>query len=57
MEKIMLKSENKIFKNLYNEFGWEIENAFQLKHHSYKAPKQYVESMGTNWVQKNQVTL
>ena len=29
MEKIMLKSENKIFKNLYNEFGWEIENAFQ----------------------------
>ena len=25
----MLKSENKIFKNLYNEFGWEIENAFQ----------------------------
>ena len=27
MEKIMLKTENKIFKNLYNEHGWEIENA------------------------------
>ena len=23
----MLKKENRIFKNLYNEFGWEIENA------------------------------
>ena len=23
----MLKKENKIFKNLYNEHGWEIENA------------------------------
>ena len=25
MEKIMLKPENKIFKNLYNDLGWEIE--------------------------------
>ena len=25
----MLKPENKIFKNLYNEFGWEID--MQLK--------------------------
>ena len=23
----MLKSENKIFKNLYNELGWEINSA------------------------------
>ena len=22
----MLKEENKIFKNLYNEYGWELEN-------------------------------
>ena len=25
----MLKKENKIFQNLYNEHGWEIENALQ----------------------------
>ena len=25
----MLKSENKIFKNLYNDLGWEIENAIK----------------------------
>ena len=25
----MLKEENKIFKNLYNEQGWELENAFK----------------------------
>ena len=25
----MLKPENKIFKNLYNEFGWEIDNAIK----------------------------
>ena len=29
MEKTMLKPENKIFKNLYNEHGWEIENALK----------------------------
>ena len=29
MEKNMLKKEDKIFKNLYNEFGWEIEKAVQ----------------------------
>ena len=23
----MLKEENKIFKNLYNDLGWEIDNA------------------------------
>ena len=25
----MLKPENKIFKNLYNEHGWEIDNDFK----------------------------
>ena len=25
----MLKEENKIFKNLYNNFGWEIDNAIK----------------------------
>ena len=25
----MLKKEDKIFKNLYNEYGWEIENAIK----------------------------
>ena len=26
----MLKKENKIFKNLYNDHGWEIDNAIKL---------------------------
>ena len=25
----MLKKENKIFKNLYNDFGWDIENSIK----------------------------
>ena len=25
----MLKSEDKIFKNLYNQLGWEIDNAIK----------------------------
>ena len=25
----MLKKENRIFKNLYNEFGWDIENSLK----------------------------
>ena len=25
----MLKQENKIFKNLYNNYGWEIDNAIK----------------------------
>ena len=29
MDLIMLKEENKIFKNLYNNLGWEIEKAIQ----------------------------
>ena len=31
MEKIMLKPENKIFKNLYNELGWEIDGKSDKK--------------------------
>ena len=27
--KSMLKQENKIFKNLYNDQGWEIDNALK----------------------------
>ena len=33
----MLKEENRIFKNLYNEFGWEIDNA--IKRNDWKIPK------------------
>ena len=29
MEKSMLKEENKIFKNLYNEYGWKINDALK----------------------------
>ena len=29
MEKNMLKKEDKIFKNLYNELGWEIESSIK----------------------------
>ena len=31
MEQIMLKEENKIFKNLYNNHGWEIDNAIRTR--------------------------
>ena len=31
MEEIMLKKEDKIFQNLYNEFGWEIENSIEKR--------------------------
>ena len=33
----MLKPEDKIFKNLYNEFGWEIDNA--IKRNDWKNTK------------------
>ena len=29
MEPKMLKEENKIFKNLYNDYGWEIDKALK----------------------------
>ena len=40
MEKIMLKPENKIFKNLYNEHGWEIDQA--IKRDDWKDTKNII---------------
>ena len=36
----MLKPENKIFKNLYNEHGWEIDKA--LKRDDWKEKKDLI---------------
>ena len=36
----MLKKENRIFKNLYNEFGWDIENS--LKRDDWKDTKDII---------------
>ena len=47
MRKNMLKEENKIFKNLYNEFGWEIENS--LKRDDWKNTKDII-SKGREWI-------
>ena len=47
MEKIVLKVENKIFKNLYNEHGWEIENA--IKRDDWKDTKNII-SKGRDWI-------
>ena len=43
----MLKEENKIFKNLYNQFGWEIENSF--KRDDWKNTKEII-SKGKEWI-------
>ena len=43
----MLKPENKIFKNLYNEFGWEIDNA--VKRDDWKDTKSII-SKGREWI-------
>ena len=39
----MLKSDDKIFKNLYNELGWDIENAIKSLNtiYSMKSEKFY----------------
>ena len=47
MEKIMLKAEDKIFKNLYNELGWEIENS--IKRDDWKDTKDLI-SKGRDWI-------
>ena len=47
MEKIMLKPENKIFKNLYNDHGWEIENA--IIRDDWKDTKNII-SKGREWI-------
>ena len=43
----MLKPENKIFKNLYNTIGWEIENA--IKGDDWKDTKNLI-SKGRDWI-------
>ncbi len=43
----MLKQENKIFKNLYNELGWKIDEAIQRD--DWKATKNLI-SKGRDWI-------
>ena len=43
----MLKQENKIFKNLYNNFGWEIDSA--IKRDDWKDTKNII-SKGREWI-------
>ena len=47
MGKNMLKKENRIFKNLYNEFGWDIENS--LKRDDWKNTKDLINK-GREWI-------
>ena len=46
-KKIMLKEENKIFKNLYNDLGWEIDNA--IKRDDWKDTRNII-SKGREWI-------
>ena len=43
----MLKEENKIFKNLYNEYGWELENA--VKRDDWLDTKKIIDK-GRDWI-------
>ena len=43
MEKTMLKEENKIFKNLYNDYGWEIDSA--IKRDDWKDTKSFISNV------------
>ena len=43
----MLKEENKIFKNLYNKLGWELENSF--KRDDWSNTKEII-SKGREWI-------
>ena len=43
----MLKPEDRIFKNLYNELGWEIDSAF--KRDDWKDTKNII-SKGREWI-------
>ena len=43
----MLKPENKIFKNLYNQLGWEIDHA--IKRDDWKDTKNII-SKGREWI-------
>ena len=40
----MLKPENRIFKNLYNQYGWEIDNA--IKREDWKDTKDIISKVG-----------
>ena len=40
----MLKQENKIFKNLYNDYGWEVK--MQFKRDDWKIPKELFQKGG-----------
>ena len=42
----MLKPENKIFKNLYNNYGWKIEKA--IERDDWKDTKTYFK--GREWI-------
>ena len=43
----MLKEENKIFKNLYNNLGWEIDKA--IERDDWKDTKEII-SKGKEWI-------
>ena len=43
----MLKEENKIFKNLYNNLGWEIDKA--IERDDWKDTKEII-SKGKDWI-------
>ena len=43
----MLKKEDKIFKNLYNDLGWEINNS--IKRDDWKNTKDLI-SKGRDWI-------
>ena len=47
MGKNMLKKEDKIFKNLYNELGWEIDSS--IKRDDWKDTKDLI-SKGREWI-------
>ena len=47
MEKSMLKKEDKIFKNLYNELGWEIDKS--ILRDDWKNTKDLI-SKGREWI-------
>ena len=43
----MLKDEDRIFKNLYNDLGWEIDSA--IKNGDWKQTKDII-SKGKDWI-------
>ena len=43
----MIKEENKIFKNLYNNLGWEIDRA--INREDWKNTKEII-SKGREWI-------